>query len=134
MHEDRRSYSNRDRKIVRALCSSTERVRPRLEAPLPLVTRDAELVPTLRLAQAMGYVGLAALVTNAWSPLVAEPLATHRGLVRGISLGCRLRLSSSGGRNAPRRRAPQRPNAALVHRRGVGDAHRRICALTDLMS
>src|SRR5512133_681897 len=44
-----------------------------------IVTRGAELVPKARLAQAMGWVGLAALVTNALSPLLAEPIAARFG-------------------------------------------------------
>lgn len=44
-----------------------------------VVTRGAELAPRERLGQAMGYVGLAALVTNALSPLIAEPLAERFG-------------------------------------------------------
>jgi MFS family permease len=44
-----------------------------------IVTRGAELVPRSRLAQSMGWLGLAALVTNALSPLVAEPIANHYG-------------------------------------------------------
>lgn len=44
-----------------------------------MVTRGAELVTKARLSQAMGYVGLAALVTNALSPLVAEPIANRYG-------------------------------------------------------
>ncbi|HEY5956507.1 MAG TPA: MFS transporter [Polyangiaceae bacterium] len=44
-----------------------------------VVTRAAEIAPKERLAQAMGYVGLAALVTNALSPLIAEPMASRFG-------------------------------------------------------
>jgi MFS family permease len=44
-----------------------------------MVARAAEIVPKSRLGQSMGYVGLASLVTNALSPLVAEPVAAHYG-------------------------------------------------------
>lgn len=44
-----------------------------------VVTRAAELVPKARLAQAMGYIGLASLVTNALSPMLAESLAARHG-------------------------------------------------------
>lgn len=55
-----------------------------------MVTRGAELVPKARLAQAMGWVGLAALITNALSPLVAEPVSAHFGWrwVFLIAAGC----------------------------------------------
>jgi MFS family permease len=44
-----------------------------------MVARAAEIVPKSRLGQSMGYLGLASLVTNALSPLVAEPVAAHYG-------------------------------------------------------
>lgn len=44
-----------------------------------IVTKVAEIVPNSRLSQAIGYLGLAALVTNALSPLIAEPFAETLG-------------------------------------------------------
>jgi MFS family permease len=42
-------------------------------------TWAADLIPKERMAQAIGYLGLSMLMTNAAAPLVAEPLATHFG-------------------------------------------------------
>jgi MFS family permease len=44
-----------------------------------IVTKTAEIAPKERLGQAIGYLGLAALVTNALSPVIAEPLADRLG-------------------------------------------------------
>lgn len=44
-----------------------------------IVTRAAEIVPHERMGQAIGYLGLAALVTNALSPVIAEPFADLLG-------------------------------------------------------
>jgi len=44
-----------------------------------IVTRTAEIVPQDRMGQAIGYLGLAALLTNALSPVIAEPFAELLG-------------------------------------------------------
>lgn len=44
-----------------------------------IVTKTAELVPRRNLGQAVGYVGLAMLVTNAIAPVVTETIAHHFG-------------------------------------------------------
>jgi MFS family permease len=51
-----------------------------------IVTKATEIVPSGRLGQAIGYLGLAALVTNALSPVVAEPLAEQFGWPAVFSL------------------------------------------------
>jgi MFS family permease len=44
-------------------------------------TMAADLVPEKKMAQAIGYLGLAMLMTNAIAPGVAEPLATRFGYI-----------------------------------------------------
>ena len=44
-----------------------------------IVTKVAEIVPGGRLSQGIGYLGLAALITNALSPVIAEPFAETLG-------------------------------------------------------
>jgi MFS family permease len=44
-----------------------------------IVTKVAEIVPSRRLSQGIGYLGLAALITNALSPVIAEPFAETLG-------------------------------------------------------
>lgn len=52
-------------------------------------TWAAELVPASRLAQAIGYLGSAMLVTNALAPGVAEPLADRYGYTNVFAMaGC----------------------------------------------
>ena len=51
-----------------------------------IVTKTAEIVPDHRMGQAIGYLGLAALITNALSPVIAEPLAELLGWPAVFSL------------------------------------------------
>jgi MFS family permease len=44
-----------------------------------IVTKVAEIVPSRRLSQGIGYLGLASLITNALSPVIAEPFAETLG-------------------------------------------------------
>ena len=46
---------------------------------ITVVTRAAEIVPSHRLGQAIGYLGVAGLITNALSPVLAEPFAELLG-------------------------------------------------------
>jgi predicted MFS family arabinose efflux permease len=91
-----------------------------------VATRAAELIPSARLAQAMGYVGLAALVTNALSPLVAEYVATRWGWSAAFLLAAAYGLAAfvvtMRVGDSPRSRISVRGHAVALAERSLAKA------------